>query len=217
MNWYDVTKDIIIPLLGVLATIVIGIVVAIFLRRKDEKAKIKSLLIDTYMDFLPKRQSFFAHQAKVFEYKIIHDIHENIQTYFSANEASKVSERVKRKYDQLCGELERHDLEEGNWTPFTYRFAFLLGAKKYAKKVQPLENDIVNNYMKDGATNHFFEELKNEVKKNENVKQAIILDNSKMSVGFDELEYFVASKYSEFQVKIFDPYANKVADLIDKY
>ena len=219
MNWYEIIKDIVIPLLGVCSTIVIGIVIAIVLKRKEEKAKIKSLLIDSYMQFLNVKQKFFEHQVQTFYYQILKDLDRNYDSYFARHANSHITkERIKKKLDTIDAKLEAYDPEDANWTPFTYRFAFLLGAKKYAEEVQILEDNILNSYFKEGATDEFSEKLKIKIKNHEKIKEAMSTSNqNKIDDAIEILYETVAKDYSEFQYRVFNPYANKVADLIDQY
>lgn len=63
---YDITRDLVLPFLGIIATVVLGSVIANVLRQKDEKAKIKNLLIDHYMEHLKKARVFFRSGAVSF-------------------------------------------------------------------------------------------------------------------------------------------------------
>lgn len=82
IGWYDITKDIIIPLLSVVTTIVVGTIIAYLLKNKEEKAKIKSLLIDNYMLYLNKKVQFFDHELTSFKYQVFKDIIINYKWLF---------------------------------------------------------------------------------------------------------------------------------------
>lgn len=70
VTWYGITKDVVIPLLSLLTTIILGTIIAVLLKRKEEKAKIKTLLIDNYMLYLNVKVKFFEYEMDTFIYEI---------------------------------------------------------------------------------------------------------------------------------------------------
>ena len=219
IGWYEILKDIIIPLLGVVSTIVIGVVIAVLLKRKEEKAKVKSLLIDNYMLYLNKKVNFFSHELDSFTYRVYKDIYINYSDFFEPHANSHLSkEKISKRRDDLKAKLKDNDQEVSNWSPFTFRFAFLLGKKQYMKEAQRLEDDIVNNYMADKPRKEFVDNLKRLIKDDIEIVEGVNSSNAhKMENSLDRLEHLIATKYNDFQYKIFVPYDNKIADLIDQY
>ena len=219
IGWYQISKDIIIPLLGVLTTIVIGVIIAVLLKQKEEKAKIKSLLIDNYMLYLNKKASFFEQELNSFTYQIYKDIYNNYSDFFEPHANSHFKkEKISNRRDDLKTKLNVTDNEASNWSSFTFRFAFLLGKKKYTKEAQKYEDDIVNNYIADKPRRQFIEKTKKLIKDDNEIAEGLNSSNEhKMEDTLDRLEHLVANAYSDFQLKIFIPYDNKIADLIDKY
>ncbi len=66
INTYNVIKEIIIPGLSVLSTMTIGIFIAIVLKRREENSKIKSLLIDSYLEYLNRRTKFVEFETYLY-------------------------------------------------------------------------------------------------------------------------------------------------------
>ena len=219
IGWYEISKDIVIPLLGVVSTIVIGVVIAVLLKRKEEKAKVKSLLIDNYMLYLNKKVNFFSHELDSFTYRIYKDIYINYSDFFEPHANSHFAkEKISKRRDDLKVKLRDKDQEASNWSPFTFRFAFLLGKKQYMKEAQKLEDNIVNNYMADKPRNDFVDKLKKMIKEDAGIAEGVNSSNAhKMEDSLDRLEQLIATTYNNFQFKIFVPYDNKIADLIDEY
>lgn len=218
-GWYEILKDIIIPFLGVVSTIVIGVVIAVLLKRKEEKGKIKALLIENYMLYLNKKISFFSYELDNFIYQVYKDIYINYTDFFKLHANSHIpKEKITKRLDDLKIKLRDTDQEASNWSPFTFRFAFLLGKKQYMKEAQKLEDNIVNNYIADKPRKEFIASLKKIIKNDTEIAEGINSSNgNKMDDSLDKLEHLIAKAYSDFQLKIFRPYDNKIADLIDAY
>lgn len=216
---YDFIKDIIIPLLGVLATIIVGVIIAYRLKSKEEKAKIKLLLIDNYMLYLDKKLLFFEYEMTSFKYQIFKDMYINYISYFEEHSNVHLTqEKVKVLRDRLKLKLENNNQYDNNWSPFTYRFAFLLGKKNYDKHIQSLENDIVQNYLIDGARKKFFDHLKSEIISNKEIVDKMNSSNTNKVVdALDSIEYLIAENYNNYQFKIFNPFDTKIANMIDQY
>lgn len=68
--------------MGVITTIVVGIIIAYLLKNKEEKAKIKTLLIDNYMLYLDKKMQFFEYELTSIKYQILKDMFINYGSYF---------------------------------------------------------------------------------------------------------------------------------------
>lgn len=219
ITWYDITKDLIIPFLGVTTTIVVGIIIAYLLKNKEEKAKIKALLIDTYMLYLDKKMQFFENELTSFKYQIFKDIFINYESYFERHANDHIAkQKVARLRDTFKEKLDSSNQNNANWSPFTYRFAFLLGKKNYDKHVQSLEDSVVQNYISDKARSEFLAQLKIKITANKEVADKMNSSNiNKMVDALDEIEYFISIAYSDYQFRIFNPFDTRIANLIDKY
>lgn len=219
LTWYDITKDIVIPFLGVITTIVVGTIIAYLLKNKEEKAKIKTLLIDNYMLYLDKKMQFFEHELMSFKYQIFKDIFINYEKYFEHHANDHLAkEKVAKFRDTLKEQLNNTNQNDTNWSPFTYRFAFLLGKKNYDKHVQSLEDSVVQNYISDKARSEFLELLKTKITNSKEVVDKMnSLNTNKIVDALDDIEYLISTTYTEYQFRIFNPFDTKIANLIDKY
>ncbi|MFA9371132.1 MAG: hypothetical protein ACERIH_05440 [Labilibaculum antarcticum] len=215
---YQIFKDIIIPSLGVLSTLTIGIFIALILKRRDEKAKIKSLLIDNYMEYLNKRTCFVEYESLYYSYEILKDIYINYKDYFEdhANRHHPLG-LIKETRDTYEIKLESINQVDSAWTPYTYKFCFLLGVKTYNKKAEELENRIVKEIIDDNSRSIFVSDLKQIIRKDDVIVKNMNASNLHMiKHGIDLINEKIAKRYSEYQLKIFKPYDNLIANLIDK-
>ncbi len=219
LTLYDITKDIIIPLLGVITTIVLGTIIAYLLKSKEEKAKIKTLLIDNYMLYLDIKMHFFEHELTSFKYKIFKDMFINYENYFKPHANDHFAkEKVAKLRDTLKEKLETTAQNDTNWSPFTYRFAFLLGKRNYVKHIQSLEDNVFKNYINDKARIEFLGQLRTTIISNKVILAKMNSSNTNEIVdGLDDIEYLISQSYNDFQFKIFNPFDTKIANLIDKY
>jgi hypothetical protein len=219
ITWYDITKDLVIPLLGVLTTIGVGTIIAYLLKNKEEKAKIKTLLIDNYMLYLNKKVAFFDNELTSFKYQILKDIFISYDSYFKSHANDHLAkEKVSKLRDKLKEKLEQKNQGDTNWSPFTYRFTFLLGKKKYFKHVQPLENAVLKDYISDKARSGFLANLKTQIMSDDVIVEEMNSSNTNKIVdALDRIEFMIAESYTQFQFKIFNPFDTKLADLIDEY
>lgn len=73
IGWFEIFKDIVIPSLSIAATVTIGIVIAIALKKREEKSKIKQLLIDNYMDYLTARTKNVMYETEAMIYEVLNE------------------------------------------------------------------------------------------------------------------------------------------------
>ena len=215
---YQIIKEIIIPATGILTTMIIGIVIAVMLKRREEKAKIKSLLIDSYMEYLNKRGKFLEYESLHYIHDILTDIYSDYKNYFEDHANSHFpKEQILKTIEVFKRKLDTINMEETNWTVYTYRFCFLLSTKVYNKKAQGIENSIVSGIMQKESRMKFLSELKHEIKENVELRSKMnALNINTINSGIDTIVSSISSKYSNYQLKIFKPYDNLIADLIDK-
>jgi hypothetical protein len=219
IGWYEITKDIIIPALGIGATVTIGIIVAGILKKREEKAKIKSLLIDNYMKYLNVRVNFAKQEQLGFIHSLYRDIYGDYDSFFGKDANShNTRDIIKERNDKVNKKLESLNDEETNWSPFTFQFCFLLGTKIYGKNVQYLENEIIKMYMSDRARDTFLQNIKVEIK-NDTSMRGEMNSSQKMRIekALDSIEHKIGSQLNQIQRKYFEPFENKIADLIDAY
>lgn len=127
VNLYTMTKDIIIPFLGILSTVIIGVFITLALKNREEKSKIKQLLIDHYMSFLSVYSKNLQEESINLKLEIFNDIIINSDLYFKGNANHQHPFKlIKEKYDLL----KNKESNDGNhWSFYTFRFTFLLGKK----------------------------------------------------------------------------------------
>jgi len=216
---YEIIKDIIIPLLGVLSTIVIGVYIAIILKRKEEKTKVKSLLIDKYMEYLSKKNGFGENGLDTLKHKIFEHIYYNYSDHFGVNSNRHIPmELILQRRNNLKIKLQNLDQESINWSPLTFQFAFLLGKKRYMKDAQSFEDNIEKKIISEIPQEKLFEKLKDLIRNDKEVSKGInSLNTYEIENSLDKIEYLISVNYDNFQLSAFKPYENKIADLIDKY
>lgn len=219
VTWYEITKDIIIPLLGVITTIILGTIIAVLLKRKEEKAKIKTLLIDNYMLYLNVIIKFIELESNSFCYQILKDMYIDYTQYFLDHANSHFAkEEIKKRRDKFQGILGKSRQEDGNWSIYTYKFCFLLGTKTYHKEVQQLEDKIVSHILNNEARDKFKNNLKTKIKQSEAIVNKMNSSNvNEIIDGLDKVETLIFISFNEFQRMHFEPYSNKIANLIDRY
>lgn len=214
---YSFIKDIGIPVLNLIATIIIGIVIAVMLKRREEKAKIKSLLIDNYMEYLGKRVKFTEQETMIWFHNLLKDMAINYDAYFGRHSNQHFAEEeIQQRRDLFREKLDGSDAESANWSPYTYKFCFLLGTKTYRKKAQHFENVIVKAVLDNNERAKFQAKLKEKVIASELIQKNMNAVNlSQIEHGLDLIEALVFTEYNNYQLKIFQPYDNRIADLID--
>lgn len=104
IGWFEIFKDIVIPSLSIAATVTIGIVIAIALKKREEKSKIKQLLIDNYMDYLTARTKNVMYETEAMIYEVLNEILikrseylTNSNWYFSFDIIQKTAAESKQK------------------------------------------------------------------------------------------------------------------------
>jgi hypothetical protein len=216
-TFYDFMKDIGIPLLNFLATVTIGVIIASVLKRREEKAKIKSLLIDNYMQYLNRMLQFHKHESASFTLKILKGIYYNFSDFFEEEKIKNITNKaIEDSISAIVKEKNSVNSDDMNWSIYTYKFAFLLSKKKYWKELLPLENNITNKYLDYKSSREFLLKLKNEIITNPDVRNQM---NSELTIeeGLEEICSLISISYNNFQFKFFNPYSTKLAELIDRY
>ena len=218
IGWYQITKDIIIPLLGVISTLTIGIIIANLLRKKEEKSKIKTMLIDHYMNYLEARTSNVIFEINYSSYEILQGILLNRTSYLNSPTWPLSHDLILAKAAEYRTKSEESISQASDWTYYTYRFTFLLGKKTYFKKALPLEKEIEKNLLGDNSRKAFNNSLLEEIKGNEELIKGLN-SNKKYDVecAITEIERLIAIRYNTLQFKFFNPYNEKIADLINDY
>ena len=90
--------------------------------------------------------------------------------------------------------------------------------KIYKREAQGLENAIVKNYMSDEPRIKFIADLKLDIKNDHPLRAEMNSTNeNRIKKAISVIKRLINLKQSEFQRIHFEPYDNKIADLIDAY
>ncbi|WP_299556957.1 hypothetical protein [Seonamhaeicola sp.] len=219
IGWYEITKDIIIPLLGVISTLVIGIIIALIIKNKERKAKIKDILIDHYMDYLTVRTASVEYEINSIIKDILLEINLESDTYFKGNANWHLPiQIIKERLEELGERLKSFESINTNWSIYTYRFAFLLGKKSYFKEALPLENNITNELLSSKELNSVRKTILEKIQKDSELMSELNSSNSdKINRALNKIFEIVATDFSQYQFSIFNPYNTKLAELINEY
>lgn len=219
IGWYEITKDIIIPLLGVISTLVIGIIIALFVKNKERKAKIKDLLIDHYMDYLAVRTDSIEHDINTTIINILSEIKLESDTYFKGNANWHLPfQIIKERLQELRDKLKNFENVNTNWSIYTYRFAFLLGKKSYFKEALPLENNITAELVSSAKLNSVKKNILVKIQKDSELMSELnSSDSDKINRALDKIFRIVVTDFNQYQFSFFNPYNTKLAELINKY
>ncbi len=219
ITWYEITKDIIIPILSILATLIIGIIIALILKRREEKGKSKQLLIDTYMDYINRRINKYSYDCVAITYDMYIDIFINYADYFEDHANSHLATNlVKRRRENYLKKVEEYNYTDINWSFYSIKFSLLLGREKYNKEAKELERNINQEINSEQSQMNFLLKLKKEIKENERICENMNASNTnKVEYGLDMIEAYITKKYNNYQLDLFKPYDDKVADLINEY
>lgn len=214
-NWFAIVKDIIIPGLTLIATISIGTFIAFILKNREEKEKRKSILIDTYIDYLNIRAEELDTNINNTYKKILNDILINSKQFIGDD--AKWDNKDKLIVETLQSEEKQKTYINNNWSFYTYKFCFLLGTKKYKSHLQNLETRIIENLYDNTKNDDFYRNLVNEAFNTSEIKEGLLSSNQNVvKLTIDKIKGIVAEKLNNRQRLYFQPYDSKVADLIDK-
>ena len=219
ISWYEITKDIIIPILSIAATLIIGILIALILKRREEKGKSKQLLLDTYMDYINRRIHWYSYKSDCIMYDMYNDMYNNYSEYFDDHANSHLAkESVKLRMGKYLHKLENYDKAEVNWTFFAIKFRLLLGREEYDNEAKGLERSIDEEINSEQTIMNFLLKLRAELKANYRICENINASNKgKIEYGLDMIESHIGTRFKNYQLQIFKPYDDKVADLISEF
>jgi hypothetical protein len=215
VGWFEFTKDIIIPCVSIIATVFIGFIISFALKKREEKTKIKQLLIDNYMDYLTARTKDVVYETEAMIYEVLNEILikradylVNSNWHFSFDIIQKAAEESKAK-------AKEYENNENNWSYFTYRFTFLIGEKKYFKDALPLEKIIETNMLQRDSRKIFKQSIIGEIKQNDEILNNLnTSDKFKIELGVHQIVEMIVYNYNDYQFKYFNPYNIKIAKLI---
>lgn len=215
IGWFEITKDIIIPFLSIAATITIGIIIAIALKKREEKSKIKQLLIDNYMDYLTARTKDVMYETEAICYEVLNEILINRGEYLKSSNWHISFDIIQKKAEESKAKAQEFENNESNWSYFTYRFTFLIGEKKYFKEALPLEKIIAKNMLERDSRKKFKTGIINQVKQSEEILTNLNTpDKFKIELGIHQIIETIVYDYNDYQFKNFNPYNVKIAKLI---
>jgi len=213
---YEIFKDIVIPSISITVTIVIGVIIAIIIINKEEKAKKKELLIDSYMEYLSVWTKNFAEDSLMMTFQIYKKISLNYGDFFK--EHSNTHIMLERIEIRLKKHKTRTDETIGteHWSPFTYKFAFLLGKDTYDKNLQALEDKIVLYYSSGESINGLENQILNKIQKSKEVTENLFETNIKNNDhALDLIDKIIVDEFNTFLSGLFVNYNNKLANLIN--
>lgn len=218
-GWYEITKDIIIPLLGIISTLVIGIIIALIIKNKERKAKTKDILIDHYMDYLNVRTAAVEYEINDLIKKILLEIKLESDNYFKDNANWHLPiQIIKERLGELGERLKNLESINTNWSVYTYRFAFLLGKKSYFKDALPLEKNITSELISGLKLVSVRNNILDKIKKDSELMSELNSSNSvKIHGALNRIYRIVATDFNEYQFALFNPYNTKLAELINEY
>ncbi|KGK29465.1 hypothetical protein [Cellulophaga sp. E6(2014)] len=219
ITWYEITKDIIIPILSIVATLIIGIIIALIFKRREEKGKSKQLLVETYMDYINRRINKYSYDCVVIIYDLYIDLFNNYSDYFKDHANSHLAtELVKKRREKYHKKIEEYNYTDINWIFYPIKFSLLIGREKYNKEAKELERKINQEINSEQSQMNFLLQLKNEIKENEMICENMDTSNTnKIEYGLDMIEAHITKRYNRYQSSLFQPYDDKVADLISEY
>lgn len=131
-------KDIILPIAQIVSTLLVGGGLAFYLNRRSNRDKIKGLLIDSYMDYLVIYKNFYLAELNSFSISVYKKLLAERKSSLNISiemEIEKIIKQKKAEYDKKWID------ENASISLSTYKFAFLLGSKKYLEKLQELETN----------------------------------------------------------------------------
>ncbi|MCK0115332.1 hypothetical protein [Gelidibacter sp. F63206] len=219
ITWYDITKDIIIPILSIVATLIIGIIIALILKRREEKGKYKQLLVDTYMEYINRRIIKYSYDCVVNIYDLYIDLFINYSDYFEDHANSLLAtEIVKGRREKYLRKIEEYNYTDINWSFYSIKFSLLIGREKYNKEAKELELKINQEINSEQSQMNFLLQIKKEIKENEMICENMNASNTnKIEYGLDMIEAYITKRYNNYQLSVFKPYDDKIADLISEY
>ncbi len=213
---YEIWKDIVLPAANLAATVGIGVFIAVILKNKEHKAKKKELLIDSYMDYLGVWTKNYGEDMNSSTYQILKELKLSYALYFSTHPAqnlfnSLIEVRIAKLKKQID---EKHGTD--HWSPFTYKFAFLLGKKVYDKHLQKLEDKIAHNYTSSTGINNVKLDVLSEISIDPIILEDInSTDASKIENALDQVEHKSVLHFNNFLSGLFNSYNTTLANLIN--
>jgi hypothetical protein len=129
----NIITDIIIPVANILVTILIGGFLFYYINRRENKDKIKELLIDTFMEYLTEYISF---QNYLYEIYLKRTITKLLQMEaFHINQVTKdalLAEAEKIQKNNITDWAKDHQ----TYAPLFMKLLLLMGIKKSEKKIE---------------------------------------------------------------------------------
>ena len=215
IGWFEITKDIVIPSLSILATVTIGIIITIALKKREEKSKIKQLLIDNYMDYLAARTKDVIYETEAMCYEVLNEILIKRAEYLTSSNWHITFDIIQKRAEESKAKSQEYENNESNWSYFTYRFTFLIGEEKYFKEALPLEKIIEQNMLQRDSRKKFKDKMMKKVSENQEILISLNTpDKFKIESGIHQIIETIVYDYNDYQFKSFNPYNLKIAKLI---
>ncbi len=213
---FAIWKDIIIPTAGVVATLIVGIYIAIILKNREQKEQRKLLLIDTFWLFLEKKSNFTAYYIDSYVYNIFEMIDTSYSKFFNVDASEVVKDKIRARMKILNSRIETTKDQDMNCFHVTNKFGLLLGKEIYEKEAQVKLDKLGNDFKDKKVIDHFIKQLKDKITENEKLKTDI---NSGKEEAIDHaissIEKIIEIEYLSFQQNMFLPYETVIEHLVD--
>jgi hypothetical protein len=220
MEWFEITTKVIIPLLGIISTTTIGIVIAIMLKRREERGRIKNLLIDNYLSFASSMKSYYAYAPLICAYRIFKDITLNYASYLDPGRANGVQmDLLNRKKDELNAKREEMESDVFNWGLYTMKFGFLLGVRNLEKKLDQAGGSRLDADFDEASRTDFINHVKPLIRNNVQILDHMNSgDLIRIQQGIEFISDLVTKEYyNKFKFENLYRFNKVISEMIEKY
>ncbi len=201
--------EIVLPCTEIIVTLIVGIIVASSLKKREERSKIKSTLIDDYIAFLKVILDLYKEFLRSNE----SNIYKKLAECYVINEDNKSS--LTKLSEALNNNVPKESPIE-NWFYYTHRFTLLLGIKNYHKHLQNLEDKVMDELLNSDAVQNYELVLFKALEENTELIGFLKIDKPGTSNQFERIHYFLNAHSVNHAQKFLDSYADKVSKLINK-
>lgn len=218
INWFEIITKIIIPTLSIISTLTIGVIIATALKRKEERSKIKQLLIDNYMDYLSAKNIDTNNHINFVAYEVVNEILINPHLYITKAISDENFDIIKAKAIEFRQKVDdSNDNNSYHWSLFMHRFAFLLGKKLYNKEVVELKNNIDKYILGKNIIDNFIATTLNEVALNKTILKNLNSNETfEIEMAIYHIQRLIQGNYIDYERKYIEEYNATIADLIYK-
>jgi hypothetical protein len=220
VSWFEMTKDIILPSLNIVAIVFIGTIIAWRLKKRDEKYRVKESLISYYNEFLNSAHMCINMETLKRFRKILLKIESEKNLLFSTVDDEKkevICYKIRERINKTDQKLDWYKKHYVGWENYVNYFIYLLDKKIYKQELAFIQQKM-SEFFKKTEEKIVLDKIYKEIMEEESVMDKLKSgDIYEIENSLDKMKHISYQQSIAEIGNLFEDYSQKVGDIIQDY